>query len=102
MKTQKRLRASDVKSAIDLPTFYQNETGSVGRIHGVWQVAGLCPFHADTKPGSLNFHRETGRYLCFACDAKGTDVIDFLVNRDSSDFKTVLEYLAQNYGGGIS
>lgn len=42
---------------------------------GQGRYLGLCPFHDDTTPSLRIF--ETGGFLCFACGAKGGDVIDF-------------------------
>ncbi len=42
---------------------------------GLWN--GLCPFHADTKPGSVSINRQSGGFKCFSCGAHASDVIDF-------------------------
>lgn len=46
------------------------------------ELAGLCPFHSDSKPSLTIYNGSDGiqRYRCFACGAgsEGGDVIDFV------------------------
>lgn len=53
--------------------------GKLGKPNGngwhVWD--GLCPFHADRKPGTLFINMKSGSYKCFSCGAKGGDIINF-------------------------
>jgi len=53
---------------------------------GKWRTA-LCPFHGDTNP-SLSVNVDSGAFKCFACDAKGGDLIAFEMRLKGVDFKT--------------
>jgi DNA primase len=41
-----------------------------------------CPFHDDKTP-SLSINAETGKFHCFGCHAKGGDILDFVVMKES-------------------
>jgi CHC2 zinc finger/Toprim domain len=41
-----------------------------------------CPFHEDKTP-SLSINAETGKFHCFGCHAKGGDIFDFVVAKES-------------------
>jgi DNA primase len=41
-----------------------------------------CPFHEDKTP-SLSISAETGKFHCFGCKAKGGDIFDFVVTKES-------------------
>lgn len=43
--------------------------------HGTWRKT-ICPFHEDSRP-SLVVNMDKGAFKCFACGAKGGDVIAF-------------------------
>lgn len=45
-----------------------------------------CVFHADGH-ASLSIHRERGSFRCFACGARGSDVLAFEMLRSGTDFK---------------
>lgn len=46
--------------------------------HGGWhQWNGLCPFHADKKPGSFYVNLNTGAFKCHSCGAKGGSLAAF-------------------------
>lgn len=55
-----------------LPTLPHKRPGG-----DIWMDGGLCPFHDDRRPGSFRVNVQTGGYCCFACGAKGGDVIAF-------------------------
>ena len=40
------------------------------------QLCGLCPFHDDHHP-SFCASLKTGAFICFTCNARGRDIIDF-------------------------
>jgi len=54
---------------------------------------GLCPFHADTKP-SFQVIPARQRWSCWVCNLHG-DAFDFVMRKDSVDFRGALEILAQ-------
>ena len=55
------------------------------------EFEGLCPFHNEKTP-SFSVVPEKGFYHCFGCGAHG-DVIDFIKNYFSVDFKEACEIL---------
>lgn len=64
-------------------SFYQRE-GLRLLGAGEWRKA-LCPFHPDKHP-SLSVNHRTGAFCCFACDARGGDVLAFLRLRTGMGF----------------
>ncbi|WP_082054117.1 CHC2 zinc finger domain-containing protein [Methyloterricola oryzae] len=59
---------------------------------------GLCPFHADGRAGSFRVHLETGAFCCFACGAKGGDIVAFVQQREGLSFQDALTKLADEWG----
>jgi hypothetical protein len=55
-----------------------------------WQVVKCC-FHDDSLP-SLSFHLIHGGFHCFACGAKGGDIISFHRLRYGLSFKETVKY----------
>src|SRR5439155_20254731 len=41
-----------------------------------------CPFHEEKTP-SLSLNVDTGRFHCFGCNAKGGDILDFVVTKEA-------------------
>lgn len=52
----------------------------------------LCCFHEDHNP-SFSVNVETGAFRCFACGARGGDVIAFQMRRYHQDFKSACKAL---------
>jgi hypothetical protein len=50
----------------------------------------LCPFHGDRKSPSLKVYPGTGGWHCFGC-GKGGSVIDFVMEHEGCDFRTVVD-----------
>jgi DNA primase len=46
-----------------------------------------CVFHKDGH-ASFSIHRERGAFRCFACDARGSDMLAFEMLRSGADFKS--------------
>lgn len=86
-----------IKNRINFKSFYSSELTSSLKESGNWwyRVNTLCPFHADTKPGSLHVNLKHGGYYCFACGAKG-DVITFIKEKYHLSIKEVLNRLNQD------
>lgn len=63
-----------------------------------WVDGGLCPFHANRRPGSFRIHLEHGAFICFACGTKGSDIISFVQQRDGLPFKAALTEIAKGWG----
>jgi hypothetical protein len=51
-----------------------------------------CVFHEDGN-ASLSIHRERGAFRCFACGARGGDVLAFEMLRSGADFKSAARAL---------
>ena len=61
---------------------------------------GLCPFHNEKTP-SFTVSNDKGFYHCFGCGAHG-DVISFIMEKESIDFKEAIKILASEAGINIS
>ena len=57
---------------------------------------GLCPWHQDTRP-SFQINPTRQSWACWVCGIRG-DVFDFVMRRESVDFRAALEILA-GYAG---
>jgi DNA primase len=66
--------------------FYEQELGKLSRPSRGWS-RGRCPFHQSKSGLSFSVNLDTGGFYCFGCDAKGGDVVAFLMRRDGVDFK---------------
>lgn len=76
--SKRYLDANDIKEAIPPTTFYCDRLSNRHSSSGYgWQIAGLCPFHADNNAGSFYVYLTSGAFQCFACGAKGGDIIAF-------------------------
>lgn len=51
-----------------------------------------CAFH-DDRHASLSIHQGRGAFRCFACGARGGDVIAFEMLRSGTDFKDAVRAL---------
>jgi hypothetical protein len=51
-----------------------------------------CVFHEEGH-ASLSIHRERGAFRCFACGARGGDVLAFEMLRSGADFKSAARAL---------
>lgn len=57
------------------------------------RYVGLCPFHSEKTP-SFSVDSSRQFFYCFGCK-KGGNAIDFVIERDRSDFKDALQTLAE-------
>jgi len=90
-----------IKLSLSPTLFYQRHlTGGFGEVTGKGWYAwnGLCPFHADKKPGSLFVNKRTGAFKCFACGAHGGDIIDFHVQHNHVGFSEAVKQLWEEIG----
>jgi DNA primase len=62
---------------------------------GVNRLQGLCPFHDERTP-SFGINPVEKVYYCFGCSAGG-DVFRFVMETESLDFASALEWLAERY-----
>lgn len=101
MRKRFYLDSEIIKRSISPYDFYMKEQNlsSFNTRSRLWVVAGLCPFHDDDSPGSFFVNRENGAFKCFSCDAKGGDIISFVMQKYDLSFRDALELLA-NEGGG--
>lgn len=98
MKTAPRL-LQNVKGSIPPADFYRAELTTMPPPRGGgWREGGLCPFHDDTHTGSFRVNLETGGFKCFACAAKGADIIAFIQLRDGLSFPEALRQLSDDWG----
>ena len=61
---------------------------------------GLCPFHSEKTP-SFTVSDDKGFFHCFGCSAHG-DVISFVMQKESIEFKDALKILASDAGINIA
>jgi len=91
----------DIKASIPPREFYRAELpdapkwkpGATG-----WQDGGLCPFHTDEHAGSFRVNLGTGGFICFACDARGSSVLDFTMQRHGLNFISAVRKLRRDWG----
>jgi DNA primase len=77
-----------------LPTavgYYEPIIGRLRFNSSGWAQA-RCVFHED-RHASLSIHRERGAFRCFACGARGGDVLAFEMLRSDMDFKSAARAL---------
>ena len=84
----KQIQAGVLPSAL---WFWEGEFGSLGWGGKGWRRV-LCPFHRDRHP-SLSVNTGSGGFYCFACGAKGGDLVAYVMLRDGVDFKTAAQML---------
>ena len=60
------------------------------------EFLGLCPFHNEKTP-SFTISDDKGFFHCFGCSAHG-DIISFVMQKDSVEFKDALKILANEAG----
>ncbi len=60
------------------------------------EYSGLCPFHSEKTP-SFTVSPQKRFYYCFGCGANG-NVINFMMQFDHAEFRTVVTQLAQHLG----
>lgn len=69
-----------VREGLDPAAYFQDRlpglTHKRSRPDG-WLEGGLCPFHADKRPGSFHVNMQTGAANCFSCGARVRDVVGF-------------------------
>lgn len=92
--------AAVLKASIPPAEFYrlENDRMPEPRRESGWVDGGLCPFHHDRHTGNFRVNLDTGAFVCFACGAKGPDVIAFLRMRDGLTFPDAVDALAGAWG----
>jgi CHC2 zinc finger len=69
-------------------SFYQAELGKLSRPNRKGWAMADCPFHKSKSHRSLSVNLEHGGFHCFGCGNRGGGLIDFVMLRDSCDFKS--------------
>jgi hypothetical protein len=96
--TMSRLTAAVLKAALPASLYYARmlpdrpATPRTG-----WVDGGLCPFHADRHRGNFRLQLDTGAYCCFACGAKGGDILAFHQAYTGLSFQESLRDLAHRF-----
>ncbi len=86
-----RKRGFDRNRLPTIPDYYRPIFGELRFNASGWAQV-RCVFHEDGH-ASLSIHRERGAFRCFACDARGGDVIAFEMLRSGTDFKSAARAL---------
>ncbi len=96
------MNVSTLKREIPSEQFYHIALPQMptGKRQG-WVGGGLCPFHDDHSPGNFRVNLTSGAFKCFACGAKGGDIIAFVMLRDSLEFRDALHFLAYQWGVSV-
>lgn len=95
---KQKLNVDFIKNSLSPLDFYSHELRSAKLKRQGWNDGGLCPFHADNKPGSFRVNLTTGAYKCFACGIAGGDVIAFVMALYDLNFVDALAKLANDWG----
>lgn len=83
-----------LKQTVSASAFYQtNISGLKAPDAKGWAEAGLCLFHDDKRPGSFYVNLQTGGFHCHSCQAHGSDLIAFVMQRDGINFQEACELL---------
>ena len=100
----RKFNVKDIKQHIDPIWYFENRIVQFNlrpkRSSDGWITTGLCPFHADRRPGSLSLNLETGSFRCWSCGAKGGDIIEFEKKLRNAPFAETIRALSIEFGGG--
>jgi CHC2-type zinc finger protein len=86
-------------------TFYERELGEFRRqdSHGWAKPKAGCPFHPSKSKQSFSVNLRTGGFYCFGCQAKGGDIVAYVMKRDGLGFIDAAKALgAWDDAGGIT
>lgn len=94
------VQADVLKGSIAPVEFYRRELPTMPpprQGHG-WTDGGLCPFHEDKHAGNFRVNLDSGAFACFACGAKGADILAFTQLRHGLAFRDALAAVAESWG----
>lgn len=97
-RNKKTLQPKHIKEAINPLAFYAHRVSKGSAARHDWVDGGLCPFHADNKPGSFKINLLTGAFRCFSCGTSGGDIIAFTILLYELSFPEALAKLASDWG----
>lgn len=94
-----RYDIAKIKESISPHDFYLREQNIAhfGHRSSGWAVAGTCPFHQDSRPGSFKVNLESGAFKCWSCGIGGGDIISYLQQRDDLTFIETLKQLSHTW-----
>lgn len=93
-----RLTATVLKAALPASLYYARMLRTMPESKRTgWIDGGLCPFHADRHRGNFRVHLPSGAYCCFACGAKGGDMLAFHQAHTGLSFQDSLRDLAERF-----
>jgi hypothetical protein len=98
-----RLGADTLKAALPAAVYYPRTLPTMPPPKRAgWVDGGLCPFHEDTHRGNFRVNLDTGAFCCFACGAKGGDLIAFHQRVRNLSFPDAVADLGRRFltGGG--
>jgi hypothetical protein len=74
--------------------FYESALGELRRPSRGWaKPKEGCPFHPSKSKQSFSVNLETGGFYCFGCQAKGGDIVSFVMKRDGVSFQEAAKAL---------
>lgn len=95
--TKNKDRRKFDRSLLPAPAVYYSQEIQNLKIKSEW-IQTHCCFHDDSKP-SLGINMNDGHFRCFACGAKGGDILAFHRLRYGMSFTEAVDYFgAWNHG----
>ena len=95
---KKRLNIDSIKNSLNPFDFYSHVLPGATLKKRAWNDGGLCPFHADNKPGSFFVNNQTGAFKCYSCGTHGGDIVAFTMALHGLQFVEALAKLADDWG----
>ena len=93
-----RISPDVIKAAVPPLRYYRAVLPTLPAPRGEgWVPGGLCPFHDDRRHGNFRIDTVTGAFTCFACAAKGSDIIAFHMQHRDLGFREALDDLVAEY-----
>jgi 5S rRNA maturation endonuclease (ribonuclease M5) len=84
-----------LKDAVLVEQYYRDQLGEPEKTKSDHWIY-FCPFHEDRKTPNLAVYYD-GHFKCFACDAKGGDILAFHQQKHKLTFPETLKELAEKY-----
>lgn len=100
MNRLSQLNKCRIIEALNIREFYSARLGADiprSNRNGWVSIKCLCPFHSDSRPGSVTINLNSGYFRCWACNAL-LSLVDFEMQTRGLSFLEALNNLA--YLGG--